>query len=68
VRLFVNTLRTSKRFKQVLSRKVMEKGEKAAEFEGEDGVNMTGESMKSWKGKKEMQDLIKRWRLKCFMQ
>ena len=46
----------------------MEKGEKAAEFEREEGVNMTGESMKSWKGKKEMQDLIKRWRLKCFMQ
>jgi hypothetical protein len=37
VRLSANTLRTSKRFKQVLSRKVLEKGEKAAEFEEKKG-------------------------------
>ena len=44
------------------------KGEKAAEFEAVEGVNMTGETKKHWKGKEEMKDLIRRWRLKCFMQ
>ena len=45
-----------------------EKGEKAAEFQAEEGVNMTGETIKNWKGKREMQELIRKWRIKCYMQ
>ena len=44
---------------QLLAKKIMEKGEEAAEFQAEDGVNMNGETLKHWKGKRELQKYSK---------
>ena len=42
----------------LLSRQVMAKGEEAAQFVKEEGVNMDGQTMKNYKEKKGLQKMI----------
>ena len=51
----------------LLSRQVMAKGEEAAQFVKEEGVNMDGQTMKNYKEKKGLQKMILFMRQKLFM-